>query len=65
MTAFVQHKRAEGDEAAAFSELEDRTKFLEADIVLRGQELARANDRLRDSEKRYRTLFEAIARDFA
>ena len=59
MTAFVLRRRAEGRETEAFSELEDRTRHIEVDIVQRGQEMQRANDLLRDAQGRLRMAMAA------
>ena len=59
VTPFVLRNRAEGREEQAFAELEDRAKHFEADIVLRGQDLQRANARLRDSERSLQMAMEA------
>ena len=59
VTAFVLRHRAEGKEEEAFSELEDRTRHIEVDIVQRGQEMQRANDLLRAAEGRLRMALAA------
>ncbi|MEO7933990.1 MAG: PAS domain S-box protein [Chthoniobacterales bacterium] len=59
VTPFIQRKRGEGREDEAFSELEDRTKLIEADIILRGQELQQANEQLLDTRARLEATLSA------
>ena len=59
VTSFVLRRRAVGREVEAFSELEDRTRHIEADVVQRGQEMQRANDLLRAAEGRLRMAMAA------
>ena len=61
VTSFVQAKQREGKEEEARQMLESRAEHMEAEIVLRSQELQRANEQLSESEDRFRTLAENIA----
>ncbi|WP_458209877.1 GAF domain-containing protein [Haladaptatus sp. NG-SE-30] len=63
VTPVVRQLQADGGEAV-LDRLDTRDSHLATDIMLRGQELHEAKeaayDRLRESEKRYRTLFESV-----
>lgn len=67
VTSVVRQLQADGEEEL-FSRLDARDSHLAADIVLRGKELHRAKERtyeqLRESERRYRTLFDSIEEGF-
>ena len=51
----------QGREADGLHLLESRAQHVEAEIVLRAQELQRVNEQLRASEERYRTLLQATS----
>jgi PAS domain-containing protein len=56
VTPFIRQMQEEGREADGLHQLETRAQHMEAEIVLRAQELQRVNERLRASEERYRKL---------
>jgi two-component system CheB/CheR fusion protein len=64
VTPFVKGMREHGAESEGALQLESRAQHMEAEIVLRAQELERANEHLRLSEERFRLLVEG-ARDYA
>jgi PAS domain S-box-containing protein len=64
VTEFVQMKQAEGAGPDARRMLETRAQQMEAEIVLRTQELRKLNDELRASESRFRLIVENV-KDFA
>jgi PAS domain S-box-containing protein len=55
-----RHEQAEGAEETALFRLETRAQPIEVGIVSGSQGLQRANERLRESEERYRTLFRLV-----
>lgn len=67
VTSVVRQLRADGGEEL-LSQLDTRDSHLAADVMLRSRELhrakERAHDRLRESERRYCTLFESIDQGF-
>jgi PAS domain S-box-containing protein len=60
----MEQRRAAGQLDETLSKLTDRTRQMETDIVLRGRELQRKNEQLRQSEERYRALFNSIDEGF-
>jgi PAS domain-containing protein len=65
VTPFMKGMKEGGGEAQAVPMLETRAQHMEAEIVLRAQELQRANEDLRASEERYRQLAEEVERERA
>lgn len=52
VTEYVRLKESEGEEAQPGFTLEARQEHMEADIILRAQELQRLNERLRETQQR-------------
>jgi len=61
VTEYIHYKAQGGDKPTAWRTLETRAQQMEADIVLRSQELQRLNEQLRSSEERFRCMFTAAA----
>ena len=59
VTPFMREMQEQGREADGLHQLESRAQHMEAEIVLRAQELQRVNEQLRESEERYRRLLQA------
>jgi PAS domain S-box-containing protein len=55
-----RHKQAEVEAENTLFRLESRDQQMEVDTVLRSQGLEQANERWRESEERYRTLFHLV-----
>jgi PAS domain S-box-containing protein len=62
VTPFIRQMQQQGQEADGLYQLETRAQHMEAEIVLRAQELQRVNEELRASEERYRALLQSIPR---
>jgi PAS domain S-box-containing protein len=60
VTPFIRQMQEEGNEATGLRQLESRAQHMEAEVVLRAQELQRVNEQLRASEERYRALLQTV-----
>jgi PAS domain S-box-containing protein len=60
VTPFIRRMQEEGNEARGLRQLESRAQHMEAEVVLRAQELQRVNEQLRASEERYRALLQTV-----
>jgi signal transduction histidine kinase len=58
VTPLIRHMQEQGREADGLRLLESRAQHMEAEIVLRAQDLQRVNEQLRTSEARYHALVE-------
>lgn len=61
VTPFIRQMQQQGQEADGLYQLESRAQHMEAEIVLRAQELQRVNEQLRKSEERYRSLLHTLS----